>query len=554
MRMVFILALVGMVLVTAGRGLCPVVAQDGPRYIYVSAKYVGEEHGSPEQPYNSITEALAVAEEGDTIRVAGGRGIFYAENITVTEPVSLLGGFNPETWTQDAVSRYPVIDGRGLGTVVVIGPWASDRRDINFGGFTILNGNGLRGGGLLIDGASPRVFDNRISGNWASEGGGIAVQDASPIIWDNDIEGNSAHGCGGGGVYLVRSGAILSQNRITNNGAGIAPGGGIVIEDHSQPMMTRNIIVSNYAQDGAGIYVGDSSQAVASNSIIYLNMASGSGGGIAVDTSSLEITNATIISNSVAHEGGGLMAMGASASVSVTNSIIWGHGGDDIAGENITARYSDVQEGVWLGEGNLSLDPRLSAVQEPFFHLRASSPLIDAGTNDIPLDSDFEADPRFYDGDGDGIPRADIGADELAANLGTSRKRVMPSDSFPTPGGALKYTITLANTGYMDVPMATLTDTLPDSLRYREGSLWAARGAYAGSGGEITWRGPLTVALPVSITFYVEISGAAQVGRPIVNVARIAYGARDPELIDEAVPIVEKRIVHLPLLLRRYFR
>jgi len=73
--------------------------------------------------------------------------------------------------------------------------------------------------------------------------------------------------------------------------------------------------------------------------------------------------------------------------------------------------YSDMY-GTWSGESgyNLNQNPRLSSN----YHLRSSSPCIDAGNSCAPglLAYDFEGDNRIIDGNNDGIAYADIGADE----------------------------------------------------------------------------------------------------------------------------------------------
>ncbi len=63
--------------------------------------------------------------------------------------------------------------------------------------------------------------------------------------------------------------------------------------------------------------------------------------------------------------------------------------------------------------GNLAVDPKFVAPLSGDFRLRADSPLIDAGAPSFGA-ADFFGNPRDVDGDGDGTPRPDIGAFELA--------------------------------------------------------------------------------------------------------------------------------------------
>ena len=62
------------------------------------------------------------------------------------------------------------------------------------------------------------------------------------------------------------------------------------------------------------------------------------------------------------------------------------------------------------GSGNICADPVLTDVHET-----AASPTVDAGDNSLTpasLTTDFEGDPRNQDGNGDGVARVDMGADE----------------------------------------------------------------------------------------------------------------------------------------------
>lgn len=65
---------------------------------------------------------------------------------------------------------------------------------------------------------------------------------------------------------------------------------------------------------------------------------------------------------------------------------------------------------VW-GEGNIDEDPRF----DPELRLTESSPCIEQGAPHYALDGeqDLQGAPRYFDSDGDGVARADMGANEF---------------------------------------------------------------------------------------------------------------------------------------------
>jgi uncharacterized repeat protein (TIGR01451 family) len=524
-------------------GVRSVVVCAESRFIYVSQANDGLEDGTSAHPYNTISEALAVAEEGDEIRVAGAAGSAYHELLLVDKPVHLLGGYDPESWQRNILLYETVIDGSASGTVVTIGPWATSR-DVLFEGFMIRNGNGTRGGGIFVTQAAPTIRHNRISGNVAQSGGGIALMDASASIWDNFIEMNIARGGGGGGIYASGAQTIIARNQIIGNDATTDDGGGVKIADGSVAMLIGNRLVSNSARHGGGIYVSGAAIARIWNAILYLNMAGGAGGGLAVDGGTVEVVNSTLFQNM----SDGLYV--AAGSVSVQNSILWGHGGRDVTGEGVNISFCDVEQAVLTGAGNISIEPLLSNPQSLDFHLLPTSPLVDAGGSDIALSSDFEEDTRFYDGDGDGVPRPDIGADEVAANLSQSEIAIA-HPALHTPGGSLTLMITLTNSGQVDVAEGWLTDTLSGLLTYRPDTLRASTGSAWYADGAIYWHGPISLSTPVTLTFAVNIAESAEVGQSVSNEFEVAYGSNQIwRSQPAAVTLVPRRAVWLPQLLR----
>ena len=110
-------------------------------------------------------------------------------------------------------------------------------------------------------------------------------------------------------------------------------------------------------------------------------------------------------------------------------------------------------------------------------------------------------------------------------NLSSSIKSV--SAATIQPGGTLTYTITLLNTGIDNDPMVMLTDTLPISTTYVEGSLSypSGSGVYDPDTGVITWTGEVTASQGLEISFSMLANNDLEDGGVITNTAQILDSA-----------------------------
>jgi len=380
--------------------------------------------------YPTLQSAIDAAVAGDMILVAPGT---YFENIDYT---------GKDLWIQAEVGGgATVIDGGRAGPVVTFSGGESDQA-ILFG-FSIVNGDSGSGGGILCQGASPIISDCRVMGNTAGLGGGVLFSSSYATIMNCTIADNVAGGAGGGGIACTGSGdALIINCDILGNSAGGS--GGAVLSDLSMPWIMNSRIEDNQTSgDGGGIGMVNGSNLMVLGCVVSGNSASSYGGGIDHLESSSMIANCTITGNSAsggggisfyassnlnvlnctfsgnsAGQGGGLLC--SASTLLIQNCILWGDSAPSgpelavLAGANLTIGYSDLQH----GETAVTVDPAGSLSwwpgnidQNPLFvgggdyHLRGSSPCIDAGTNaGVYNDIDGENRPM-----GDGF---DMGSDE----------------------------------------------------------------------------------------------------------------------------------------------
>jgi len=321
--------------------------------------------------YTLIQQAINDANDGDRIIVTPGT---YYENLTFNGNNVKLQSIDPNDW--DIVEKT-IIDGNNADTVVLF----ESGEDTNciLEGFTITNGQAS-----------------------TDYGGGVRIRNyTGPTIRNNLITSNTAKK--GAGICLYHSSARVLNNRVVNNtGTEFGQGGGMMIIDCSED---PNAIIAN------NIIVG--------NSTLY-------GGGIRIQNSTALIVNNVIAYNRASWKGKGVYANGHA----VENCIVWGHGGgadDDLY--QCTASYSCTESNS-PGAGNISADPCFinhgywddagtpSNLGDDFFvygdyHIRPSSPCIDAGDNNsVPasLNIDIDGEVRIFSSS------VDIGADEFVTN------------------------------------------------------------------------------------------------------------------------------------------
>lgn len=287
------------------------------------------------------------------------------------------------------------------------------------------NNTTASGGGIFCDNSSPTIEYNTIDSNQAvSAGGGIyCASNSNPTIIGNTINSNSASS--GGGIYCEDSpNAVIDGNAISDNSA-TGRGGGIACSNCDTLQMSGNTISGNsavwggaihcsntdanitynsifddsVAYDAGGVWCGEGSNCTISYNRITDNSAGRHGGGIVCEVNcTTQVTNNTISGNKAAINfsgayGGGLFVYNY-AHATVLNTILWADSAcnhpdpDEIfVGPNssVAVTYSDVQDTLWPGDGNISCDPQFCYPDTGNYYLHENSCCVGAGQGGVDI-------------------------------------------------------------------------------------------------------------------------------------------------------------------------
>ena len=314
----------------------------------------------------SIEAALAMAGDGDVIRVAQGT---YIENVVISRTVTLQGGWAPDFSQRDLnIFTSTITPADNTNSVVSISGHFGDTSAVvpTLDGFLITGGRAYlasnHGGGVRIIDSDAIVISNTIKNNVAFLlGGGVWVQRGAPVLQGNRIMNNQTLGLGqdahGGGVQLENTRATLMDNFISRNtitgtltyGGGLEISGsgngqvvllrnqfisntastvlngfgGAIAVINGQARIENSILISNTAVLGGGVFIGGSpasSDLTGQSNLVRANRAS-QGGGIYNNNQSIALRGSLIISNTATAGGGGLL-ISAGATISLTNGAI----------------------------------------------------------------------------------------------------------------------------------------------------------------------------------------------------------------------------------------
>ncbi len=320
---------------------------------------------TPQGTYTSLSEALAQAEDGDTIEIYGG---VYPGPLSIDRPLTLTG------------YGWPVIDGNGHGTVVKVAA-----PGVRLRGFVISNsGDSLNdeNSGIAVEAPNTIIENNRLEdtlfGIYLREANGSIIKNniisskklavprrGDPIrVWySNDVllegntieegrdvvlwyserltvRGNKVSGGRYGLHFMYCDDAIIENNLLTNNSVGT------FLMYSRRLHLTGNTIANNRGPSGFGVGLKDLDDAIIENNLFLDNRI-----GAHLDNSPREI-------NSIGHFEGNVFAfndIGVNLMPSVrhnefkANSFVENEQQVSIAG-----RVDHVQDNAWTvaGRGN----------------------------------------------------------------------------------------------------------------------------------------------------------------------------------------------------------
>ena len=395
-------------------------------------------------PCKTINQALNVGSSTDSYLVGGGT---YMENVQIGASAALIGSnFNPP-----ATAGAAIVDG-GAGAGVTSGPggWTGQIRGLTVRG---------DGGGVVVNSGSPTISHVVFDDPQPNGSGRVAINSSAAAT----IDASTFHGTGATdddfGVFAQTTGSVtvaastfdhlrtavvnqgsnaitVRDNTITfvHMGSFFTPGSGVSVISGATAKILRNRMTAEplpgpltygltlsssgspkftvhgnriAAFGGTGIIVSTPGHVVTLDS----DVVTGNARGIAANDSStgLKLVNETVYGDSPQHD------VESPGTVSIDSSIIGAGGVSATNGCTITFSRGPTTSGNSCEKFQTAADPQF--VSSTNFHLKPSSPLIDAGNPLNPPKGTTDADgrPRMLDGNHDCVPRRDMGALELSA-------------------------------------------------------------------------------------------------------------------------------------------
>jgi hypothetical protein len=249
--------------------------------------------------------------------------------------------------------------------------------DTSLGGW-----NGIRFTDTPLDNDTSKIihcclqFSKAVGPVWHLNAGGAIsmLQFGKVVVSDCLIRNNVAgsrtdHPPIGGGLYLFKSDALISNNLFLNNRAYL---GGAVFMDDCKPVFSGNVISGNSAFAAAGVGMGGTSAPTFFNDVIMNNIAENQGGGMLFHESTVVTCNGVIFKGNKAIWGGGIGVGGGElfandCQFTDNHAQLWGGG---IAGDFATLHIGGClfkRDSSSWGSGGLHMDHAVAEIRNTLF-------------------------------------------------------------------------------------------------------------------------------------------------------------------------------------------
>lgn len=289
----------------------------------------------------TVQEGLNAASGADEVWVAYG---VYIDFITLKSGVGLYGGFIGSETTRaerNWTANVTVLEKPKTSSGSVVTSPAGATATTTIDGFTIRRGSGTlnfgnrHGGGMYCSLSSPTVNNCTFTNNSVSgDGGAIYCYSCTATVTNNIFSNNRANASGGAIACANLANAAIIGNLLFDNSA---HQGGAVSSIGSNPLISGNTLVGNKADYGGGILFGGSPCGQAFGNVVAFN------------SSGLN---------------------GACAYPQVDYNCVYNPGG---------ANYTGVTPGTF----DISQDPLFLAPWVREYHLRPTSPCVNAGDDTV---------------------------------------------------------------------------------------------------------------------------------------------------------------------------
>jgi hypothetical protein len=347
----------------------------------------------------TIQEAINAAPSNVTIRVAPGR-YYGADNVTDPGAFDNVVSIAKAVALRGAVARERVIiDGSGLRRGLYI-----NHARAMVEGFTITNSfrGTANGGGVYL--AAGVLTNCLITGNatYGYHGGGVFAIGPGSVIAACDISGNTAGGAinfgGSGGGLRLESGASVWNSRIRFNRAPVYSGNGGGVSIGSGATLINCEISGNTAADGymtGGVFAHGNvllrNCLIAGNGRGRVNTSAGIGSH-AHGSLNLQAVNCTIVGN----QGAAIRTAFGGGNYYLTNTILYHNADTTITTDSgvmvMVACSVSSSNGMTSGSGNTTNRPEFVDVAAGNYRLKARSPCINTGANQLWMNGAFDLD------------------------------------------------------------------------------------------------------------------------------------------------------------------